>query len=121
MRKKKEQKKTASPCESQRVRIEFVHPTATSVAIAGSFNDWRPGATPMVGLGDGRWRKEIVLPCGRHEYLLVVDGQWTRDPSASEAVSNPYGGVNSILRVPHPTEGNNDKSFSRTNGGGSQA
>jgi hypothetical protein len=27
---------------TQRIRIEFTHPTASEVAIAGTFNDWRP-------------------------------------------------------------------------------
>jgi hypothetical protein len=30
------------------VRIEFEHPTAHAVCIAGSFNDWHPSATEMV-------------------------------------------------------------------------
>jgi hypothetical protein len=36
---------------SHRIRIEFTHPTASEVAIAGTFNDWRPDATQMVPLG----------------------------------------------------------------------
>jgi 1,4-alpha-glucan branching enzyme len=81
------------------VRLEFKHPTAAAVSVAGTFNDWRPEATFMVGLGEGRWVKELVLPAGRYEYLLVVDGEWMPDPRASETAPNPFGGINSVLKV----------------------
>ncbi len=82
------------------VRFEFSHPTATAVAIAGTFNDWSPGATPMIALGRGCWAKELVLPAGTYEYLLVTDGHWIPDPSAKLTAANPFGGVNSVLVVP---------------------
>ena len=83
-----------------RVHIEFNHTGAKAVAIAGTFNDWRPDASPMVPLGDGRWAKELVLPPGTYEYRIVVDGAWFADPLAAETVPNPFGGLNSVLRVP---------------------
>ncbi len=82
------------------VHVEFSHPTATAVAIAGTFNDWRPEATPMVAMGEGRWLKELVLPPGRYEYLLVAAGQWLTDPLAPDTVTNPFGGLNSVVTVP---------------------
>src|SRR5580765_344379 len=81
------------------VRFEFTHPTAVTVCIAGTFDDWRPEAKPMHPMGDGRWLKETVLPPGNYEYCLVVDGQWMPDPLARETVPNPFGGRNSILKV----------------------
>ena len=81
------------------VCFELTHPTAEAVSIAGSFNDWHPAATPMIALGEGRWRKEITLPPGRYEYRLLVDGQWVDDPAAEETVPNPFGGVNAVLNV----------------------
>ena len=89
-----------------KVRLEFVHPTAKAVAIAGTFNNWRPDATPMVGLGEGRWLKELVLSPGTYEYLLVADGKWQPDPSASETVPNSFGGVNSLMTVPRKANSN---------------
>ncbi|HEY5913802.1 MAG TPA: glycogen-binding domain-containing protein [Verrucomicrobiae bacterium] len=88
------------------VRVEFSHPTATAVAIAGTFNDWRPEATPMVAMGEGRWLKELVLPPGRYEYLFVVDGRWLADPLAQATITNPFGGVNSVVNVPREQDGN---------------
>jgi len=84
---------------SQSVRIEFKHPTASAVAIAGTFNDWRPEATQMVRVADGRWLKDLALPPGLYEYRLVVDGAWMPDPSAVAAVTNPFGELNSVLKV----------------------
>jgi 1,4-alpha-glucan branching enzyme len=82
--------------------LEFTHPTALKVCVAGTFNDWRPEATPMVLLAEGRWRKDLVLPPGDYEYRLVVDGDWIEDPLATQAVPNPFGGSNSVVRVPSP-------------------
>jgi 1,4-alpha-glucan branching enzyme len=85
--------------EPKRIHFEFASPTAESVAIAGTFNEWQPQATPMIALGQGRWAKDLTLPPGAYEYRLVVDGQWMPDPLATETVPNPFGGVNAIRRV----------------------
>jgi len=89
---------------TKRLRIEFTDEVAESVAVAGTFNDWRPEVTPMIALGDGRWVKDLALPPGTYEYRLVVDGyKWVPDPEARETVADPFGGVNSVLRVPATT------------------
>jgi 1,4-alpha-glucan branching enzyme len=90
--------KSAEP-RLEPVRFEFTHPTASTVCVAGTFNNWQPQAKPMNHLGGGRWLKEIVLPPGAYEYRLVVDGEWIPDPQALETVPNPFGGRNSVLRV----------------------
>jgi 1,4-alpha-glucan branching enzyme len=82
------------------VRIEFHREQAQAVFIAGTFNDWNANTTSMIALGEGRWVKELVLPPGRYEYRVIVDGQWTCDPAAAEQVSNSYGDFNSVLNVP---------------------
>lgn len=84
----------------QKIRIEFHDEQAHQAQLAGTFNDWRPDATPMLALGAGRWVKELVLPPGRYEYLLLVDGEWKGDPAAAEQVPNPFGTKNSVLIVP---------------------
>ncbi len=81
------------------VRLEFTHPTARTVGVAGTFHDWRSKTKSMVSLGNGRWRKEMVLPPGTYEYCLVVDGQCRPDPLAKETVPDPFGGMNSLLKV----------------------
>lgn len=85
------------------VRLEFKHPTAAAVGIAGTFNGWQSESAPMVAVGEGRWLKELVLPPGRYEYLLVADGRWMPDPEAGETAPNPFGGQNSVMLVPNGT------------------
>ena len=84
------------------VHLEFTHPTAASVCVAGTFNDWRPEVTPMIPIGEGRWAKELALPPGTYEYCVVVDGAFLPDPLTQEIVPNPFGGVNSVVRVSQP-------------------
>jgi chromosome partitioning protein len=77
-----------------------LYPRAQSVQIAGDFNNWQPGGTPMEKVGDsGVWQTQIKLPQGRYRYRLVVDGQWQQDPYNEQTEVNPFGGFNSILEV----------------------
>lgn len=84
-----------NPC----VRFEYHNPNAQLVFVAGTFNDWRPGATQMIQVGRGQWLKEVILPAGVYEYRFVVDNEWIPDPLAEETVLNPFGDENSVLRV----------------------
>jgi 1,4-alpha-glucan branching enzyme len=110
---KHKSKHGANGASTQAVHVKFTHPTASAVAIAGTFNDWRAEATPMVAMGDGRWLKQLVLPPGSYEYLFVADGQWLVDPLAKETVPNPFGGRNSVLIVPKPDNNKGTQKRSR--------
>ena len=81
------------------VRFEFTHPTASTVCVAGTFNDWQPEREILHSSGTGHWWKETALAPGTYEYCLVVDGKWMQDPLARETVPNPFGGRNSVLKV----------------------
>ena len=83
----------------QTVRFEFTHPTAISVCIAGTFNNWQPETKALHSSGVGNWWKETQLAPGTYEYCLVVDGKYIPDPLAKETVANPFGGRNSVLTV----------------------
>lgn len=91
------------PLHPQCVYLEFVNRRARSVAVAGSFNDWRPTATPMIPMGGGWWVKGLVLPPGRHEYRFVVDDQETPDPNALQTARGADGRMNSVLVVSDKT------------------
>lgn len=104
MRATTKSKKSKSGSGPHKIRIEFRAEHAQHVSVAGTFNDWRPDATPMFALGEGRWVKELMLPPGRYEYQFVVDGQWRSDPAAAVQVLNPYGTRNSVLEVPSPSK-----------------
>ena len=89
----------ASGLALQTVRFEFTHPTAISVCIAGTFNNWQPETKALHSSGVGNWWKETQLAPGTYEYCLVVDGKYIPDPLAKETVANPFGGRNSVLTV----------------------
>lgn len=82
-----------------RVRLGLYAPEAQAVFVAGSFNDWQPFDFPLQKQADGRWAAELLIEPGRHEYRFVVDGEWTDDPMSPAFVSNPFGGLNSVLVV----------------------
>jgi chromosome partitioning protein len=77
-----------------------LYPRASSVHIAGDFNNWQPVANPMQRVGDsGVWQTKIKLPQGTYHYRLVVDGQWQQDPYNERVELNPYGEYNSVVEI----------------------
>ena len=77
-----------------------LYPRATSVQIAGDFNNWQPAETPLQKVGDsGVWQTKIKLPQGKYCYRLVVDGQWQQDPYNELTELNPFGEFNSVIEV----------------------
>ena len=99
---KRTKSKPASLASPVLVHFEFIHPTAASVCIAGTFNEWHSSATPMIAMGGGRWAKELLLAPGTYEYRFIVDGDWVTDGGGRETVVNPFGSHNTILRVGTP-------------------
>ncbi len=85
------------------VRLEWEGTSTAAVLVAGTFNEWKPEATPMRAVRPGLWAAELALAPGRYEYLLVVDGQWQVDPRCAAQVPNPFGGMNCVLEVAPPT------------------
>lgn len=83
----------------RRAYFRFESETATSVCLAGSFNDWDPEARPLRKGRDGLWRTYIALPPGIYAYRYVVDGVWTNDPDAPKQ-ANGLGGENCIKVMP---------------------
>src|ERR1700753_574971 len=81
------------------VKFEFTHPTAKSVSIAGTFNNWQPEKKTLHAKEPGKWYKDTELKAGTYEYRFIVDGEWVPDPKAKEQVGNPFGGTNSVIRV----------------------
>ncbi|MHC4216760.1 MAG: AAA family ATPase, partial [Planctomycetota bacterium] len=77
-----------------------LYPRANVVQVAGDFNNWQPGETPLKKVGDdGVWQTELKLSAGRYRYRLVVDGQWQQDPYNEWTEMNPYGDLNSVIEV----------------------
>ncbi|MFP4046283.1 MAG: alpha-amylase family glycosyl hydrolase [Bacteroidales bacterium] len=68
------------------------------VELAGSFNDWTPGNTPLKK-EDGAWKTTLNLNPGKYQYQVVADGEWMLDPNNKEKEDNNQGGYNSILKI----------------------
>jgi cellulose biosynthesis protein BcsQ len=74
-------------------------PAATTVEVAGDFNDWTPSLTPLKRVDNGDFQTTVRLPAGRYRYRLVVDGQWSHDTSNPVAEANEFGEYNSVFNV----------------------
>ena len=74
-------------------------PQARTVQVAGDFNNWQPQGTPMQKIGSDTWQIKLRLAKGVYRYRLVVDGHWQQDPCNKMTEPNPYGGLNSVLKV----------------------
>ena len=87
--------------ENGRLLFVFHDDAASSVSVAGNFNEWRHDTTPLKRNGDGLWTTEIVIPRpDRLEYKFIVDGQrWIEDPSNGMKTPDEHGGFNSVLLV----------------------
>ena len=69
-----------------------------TVGVAGSFNDWDPGVTPMKYDPEERvYRGSVTLEPGEYEYKFVVDGEWFLDESNPNFYPNDFGTLNSVL------------------------
>lgn len=86
------------------VRFELESTGASSVALAGTFSDWKP-RYELAETAPGRWTTLVPLRPGVHEYAFVVDGErWVADPGAPR-VRDGFGGVNSQISLLPPPEG----------------
>lgn len=81
-------------------------PAATEVSLAGTFNGWEPGVTPMHRGPNGKWQAKLDLPPGRHEFKFVVDGAWCCEPGIPDGpcvgdglVPNEFGTSNCVIDV----------------------
>jgi 1,4-alpha-glucan branching enzyme len=91
------------------IAFYFDAPSAKTVNLAGTFNDWggtlhgpfNSSIDPMEKNEQGVWMVVIPLKPGKYEYKFVIDGGvvWKEDPNNPERVDDGYGGHNSILVV----------------------
>lgn len=88
-----------APTVLHRVRLAVPIGPARQVAVAGTFNNWSTEAWLLEDPdGDGIWTGEILLPPGRYEYIIVVDGEhWMPDPTATMFVEDGFGRRNAVL------------------------
>ena len=81
------------------VRFRLRQPGASSVSVAGDFNEWSDSANPMTRSGDA-WTATLRLAPGEYQFMYVVDGRWIAPPDAAEVVPDGFGGSNGKIVVP---------------------
>jgi hypothetical protein len=76
-------------------------PSAKTVAVMGSFNNWNPEGYEMTQDPDtGLWTLQLHLDAGRHEYVFWVDNRRAApDPGADLVREDDFGNRNSVLFV----------------------
>jgi 1,4-alpha-glucan branching enzyme len=79
--------------------FEFHDSEAHEVCLAGTFNDWHPAVSVMIPMGNGQWKKDLLLKPGEYEYRFVVDGKWVTDSNSVKEHPNGFGENNSVLVV----------------------
>ncbi|BCA55989.1 hypothetical protein W02_31290 [Nitrospira sp. KM1] len=84
----------------QPVTFEYFGPSATTVTVAGNFNQWDPEAHSLKTDAGGLWKITLRLEPGAYQYKFVIDGQrWEEDPLNLRRIANEYGTFNSIRDV----------------------
>ena len=89
-----------APASRSEVLVQFrlEAPRATTVSLAGDFNNWAP-THEMKRTEPGVWTIVVPLTPGVHDYSFIVDGNtWVPDPAAP-ARSDGFGGMNSRIAV----------------------
>lgn len=97
---------TSAPLDSVRVTFALTDSlalSATTVGVAGSFNDWHPERLPLRRTGPNQWEGSRKLWPGWYYYKLVVDGKtWVPDPANPKRINDGGSGFNSVLKVGTP-------------------
>jgi len=76
--------------------------TATSVFLAGDFNNWARTGIPLSKDEKGLWLAEVEAPSpGRYQYRFIVDGErWVEDSNNNGTkVPDNLGGLNSVISI----------------------
>jgi len=86
------------------VRFVLMRADATSVALAGSFNNWSVSSHPLARSNTskpgGVWAIVVPLPPGEHAFMYVVNGtEWVSPPMAEDYVDDGFGARNGIVVV----------------------
>jgi len=82
------------------IKLVLHAPGASTVSVAGSWNDWEASSAPMQRAADGTFFTVVHLPRGQHEYMFVVDDeQWVTDPTALLTRDDGFGRLNGLIEI----------------------
>jgi 1,4-alpha-glucan branching enzyme len=87
-------KTSAAPVETDKgVLFTFEKADASSVSVAGTFNNWDMKKNPLKKNKNGLWAAQVPIPKGKSEYKFVVNEKdWTHDPKNPSKIEDSYGG-----------------------------
>ncbi len=74
-------------------------PSAQSVYVTGSFNDWSLDESCRMKNNNGVWDLKLPLKPGVYKYQFIVDGKWQEDPLNKTTERNSFGDINSLIEV----------------------
>ena len=84
-------------------KVTFTVPAkeASSVSVAGEFNEWNTEAVQLKKLKNGTFKGTVDLPKDKRvEVKYVVDGQWTNESEAHGYQWNDFAAAeNSVLEL----------------------
>jgi 1,4-alpha-glucan branching enzyme len=83
----------------RKVTFTYESAQAQSVMLAGDFTGWQQAPLALKKNKKGIWTKTVSLPPGRHEYRLLVDGEWRNDPHCPNRQPNQFGAQNCVCIV----------------------
>ena len=81
------------------VKLTLTDPNASSVYLAGSFNNWSQTDDMMKKDSSGNWTITKKLSPGKYQYKFVSDGNWIVDPENPNTADDSFGGKNSVVEV----------------------
>ncbi|MDP2957728.1 MAG: glycogen-binding domain-containing protein [Longimicrobiales bacterium] len=84
------------------VQFSLEAPGASSVRVAGDFDEWRGSYELTDPDGDGVWSGRVPVQPGMHTYMFLVDGAWVSDPRADRYTDDGFGNRNAVLAVAGP-------------------
>lgn len=97
---KQELKRATEPVKTpQGIKFTYSAPNASSVYLAGGFNNWSTSADIMKKDAKGIWTITKKLSSGKYQYKFVVDGTWVEDTENPNKVNDGFGGINSVIEV----------------------
>lgn len=93
-------KRTPSVSGKKKVVFKFNAPEASSVCVAGTFNEWSPEKHPLKKKKGRVWERAVTLAPGRYEYRFIINGTvWENDQQPDGCCPNGLGEQNCVKVV----------------------